>query len=144
MKRKLGENLYKRIKKLVLAKETFIEEIENFKSFIHCDFRPSNMIVDENNKVYFVDWESASWGHSLADVGQFFRYRSFFNNNNINCFEKSYNSFANNKLPDNWFDLSLFRDLINPLQLLSSNQKAPLRDADLINIINDTLTYWDH
>ena len=82
-------------------------------------------------------------GHSIADIGQFFRYRSFFNDTHFKLFEQIYNTFANRKLPDNWLELSLFRDLVNPLQLLSSNQEAPLRNVDLVNIIESTLAYWD-
>lgn len=94
--------------------------------------------------MFFVDWEGAWWGHSLADIGTFFRFRSFFNDTHINLFEQVYNSYARKKLPVNWFELSLFRDLVNPLQLLSSNQEAPLRNADLLNIIEGTLAYWGY
>lgn len=102
------------------------------------------MLVDENNQVFFVDWESASIGHSLTDIGQFLRYRSFFKNIDIEIFEQVYNTFANRKLPDNWFELSLFIDLVNPLQILSINQETPFRNTDLINIIEGTLAYWGY
>lgn len=141
---RIGEEKHERIQRLVFDKQEFISEIDSIKSFIHCDFRPANMLVNDNRQVYFVDWESACMGHSLADIGQFFRYRQFFDNTHINLFEQVYNSFANKKLPDNWFELSLFRDLVNPLQLLSSNQEAPLRNADLVNIIEGILKYWNY
>ncbi len=89
------------------------------------------MLVDEHKRVFFVDWEGASTGHSIADIGQFLRYRKFFDDIHTNLFEQIYNTFANKRLPDNWFELSLFRDLVNPLQILSSNQEAPFRNADL-------------
>lgn len=141
---RIGEELRERIQRLVLDKHKFISEIDSYKSFVHCDFRPANMLVDEQKRVFFVDWESASMGHSIADIGQFFRYRTFFKDTHINLFEQIYNTFANRRLPDNWFELSLFRDLVNPLQILSSNQDTPLRNADLINIIEGTLAYWDY
>ena len=141
---RIGEEIHDRIQRLVFDKQKYISEIDSFKSFIHCDFRPANMLVNEYEQVFFVDWESAWWGHSVADIGTFFRFRQFFNDTHINLFERVYNSFAKKKLPDNWFELSLFRDLVNPLQLLSSNQEAPLRNADLVNIIEGILTYWDY
>jgi thiamine kinase-like enzyme len=141
---RIGEEMRERIQRLVFDKQKFISEIDSFKSFIHCDFRPANMLVNEYKQVFFVDWEGAWWGHSIADIGTFFRFRPFFNDTHINLFEQVYNSFAKKKLPDNWFELSLFRDLVNPLQLLSSNQEAPLRNADLVNIIEGILTYWDY
>ncbi|MEA4890513.1 MAG: aminoglycoside phosphotransferase family protein [Clostridiaceae bacterium] len=141
---RIGEEICGKIQQLIFDKQSLIPEIDGYKSFIHCDFRPANMLVDENNQVYFVDWESACTGHSLADVGQFFRYRSFFKEAHIKLFEQVYNTFANRKLPDNWFELSLLRDLINPLQMLSLDQEAPVRNADLINIMINTLAYWDY
>lgn len=140
----IGEEIHGRIKRLVLEKQKLISEIDSFKSFIHCDFRPANMLVDEHKKVFFVDWEAACTGHSLADIGQFLRYRSFFKDTHIGLFEQVYNTIANRKLPGNWFELSLFRDLVNPLQILSSNQEAPFRNSDLINIIKGTLAYWGY
>jgi Ser/Thr protein kinase RdoA (MazF antagonist) len=144
VKAQLDTELRKRIQQLVLEKQELISEIDGYESFIHCDFRPANMLVDENKQVFFVDWEAACTGHSLADIGQFLRYRSFFKDTHIRLFEKTYNTFANRKLPNNWCELSLFRDLINPLQLLSSNQEATYRNSDLINIIKGTLAYWDY
>ncbi|MCL2512352.1 MAG: aminoglycoside phosphotransferase family protein [Oscillospiraceae bacterium] len=140
----IGEKMRERLRRLVSDKQKFISEINSYKSFIHCDFRPANMLADEHSQVFFVDWESAWRGHTLADIGQFFRYRRFFSDAHIELFEQVYNTYANRKLPGNWFELSLFRDLINPLQLLSSNQKAPLRNADLINIIEGALDYWGY
>lgn len=140
----LGTELCERIQRLVLEKQELISEIDRYESFIHCDFRPANMIVAENKQVFFVDWEAACTGHSLADIGQFFRYRSFFKDTHIRLFEEVYNTFAIRELPNNWYELSLFRDLVNPLQLLSSNQEAYYRNSDLINIIKETLAYWDY
>ena len=140
---RVGEVIYEKLQQLVLKNQKLISEIDAYKSFIHCDFRPANMLVDENKQVFFVDWESACTVHSLADIGQFLRYRHFFRETHIALFEQVYNTFANRKLPDNWFQLSLFRDLVNPLQMLSLKQESPVRNADLINIIEGTLAYGD-
>lgn len=141
---RIGEELREKIQRLVFDKHDWIEEIDRCKSFIHCDFRPVNMIVDRKNRLFFVDWESACWGHFLADIGAFFRFRSYFNEANIRLFEKTYHFFANHKLPDHWVELSLFRDLVNPLQLLASNQEAPKRNADLIHVVQETLDDWGY
>jgi len=138
----IGEEMRERIQRLVLDKQKFISEIDSYKSFIHCDFRPANMLVDEHNQVFFVDWEGAWRGHSIADIGTFLRYRQFFNDTHISLFGQIYNTFANKRLPDNWIELSLFRDLVNPLSLLSP--EAPYRNADLIAIIKETLVYWGY
>ena len=140
---RIGSKLYERIKQLVADKQELISQIDSYKSFIHGDFRPLNMLVDENRSIYFIDWEASWWGHTLADIGQFFRYRTFFSNEDIHLFEKIYNAYADKKLPSNWFELSLFRDLVNPLQLLSIKNETPLRNADLINVIEGILAFWN-
>lgn len=141
---RIGEEMRERIQKLVFDKQKFIPEIDSFKSLIHCDFRPANMLVNGYGQVYFVDWESAWWGHSIADTGTFFRFRRSFNDTHIKLFEQTYNSIAKRKLPDNWFELSIFRDLVNPLQLLSSNQEAPLRNTALVKILEGALAFWNY
>ncbi len=141
---RLGKERCDRIRRLVLDRRSFIPEIDSYRSFIHCDFRPANMLVDERQQLYIVDWESACTGHSLADLGQFLRYRRFFSNADIELFERVYNAFTNRKLPGRWYELSLFRDLIKPLQLLSLNQEAPHRNSDLIKIVEETLAYWGY
>lgn len=141
---RIGEKKREKILRLVSDKQDFLAEIDGIRSFIHCDFRPVNMLVNQENQVFFVDWESASWGHSLADIGAFFRYRSLFNNTHIRLFEQTYRACGGKELPDNWYDLSLLRDLVNPLQLLSSPQEAPMRNRNLGDIIENTLVYWGY
>lgn len=144
VKQQINDDIHKRIRKLIIDKQEFIPAIKKYKSLVHSDFRPANMLVDKHNQVYFVDWESAWWGYSLVDIGQFFRYIQFFGDSHINLFKKTYSACANRDIPDNWFELSLFIDLVNLLQLLSIKQDAPLRNADLINIINKKLEYFNY
>lgn len=101
----LGTELHQGIQQLVLEKQELISEIDRYKSFIHCDFRLANMLVDENNQVFFVDWEATCTGHSLADIGQFFRYRSFFKDTHIKLFKEVYKTFAIRELLNNWYEI---------------------------------------
>lgn len=142
VRERLGEERRRRILGLVLDKRDLIPEIDNFQSFIHGDFRPVNMLVDARDQVFIVDWEEAWRGHVLADIGQFFRYRRFFDQESVRLFGEIYHSQARSRLPENWFELALFRDLVNPLQLLSSYQEAPRRNADLLEIIDGMLDFW--
>ncbi len=139
---KLGKVRCANIKELLTKEHSKINEIDQYKSFIHCDFRPANMLLDENQNVIFVDWESASIGHSLADIGQFFRYRQFFQKQDYELFEKVYNMNAVQKLPKDWAELSLLRDLVNPLQMLSSVQEMPQKEKDLLQLIDQTMEYF--
>jgi thiamine kinase-like enzyme len=144
VRQRLNDGIHKRIRKLIIDKQEFIPAIKRYRSLVHSDFRPANMIVDKHNQVYFVDWESAWRGYALVDIGQFFRYIQFFDDSHINLFKNTYSACANRDIPDNWFELSLFIDLVNLLQLLSIKQDAPLRNADLLNIINKKLEYFNY
>lgn len=142
IKDRLGDELFEKLRRCVINRQSLMPEIDKYVSLIHCDFRPANMLINKKFEIFFVDWEYACLGHSLADVGQFFRYRSFFSNADMVLFEKVYNEYADAKLPINWIDLSSLRDLINPMQMLSAKQEFPLKNKDLICIINKTLDYW--
>lgn len=140
LKDRLGDELHKKLTCFIKNNASFIPEIDKYQALIHSDFRPANMLVNEKNQVYFVDWEYACTGHSLGDIGQFFRYESFFTQADKELFESEYNSYAKVKLPDNWFELARFRDLINPMQMLSYYQSSPLKDKDLIKVIGEIIS----
>ncbi len=139
---KLGKERCCELKDLIKKNHEKIKEIDQYTSLLHCDFRPANMLLDENKKVVFVDWESASIGHSLADIGQFFRYRQFFHKQDFELFEEVYNRNAIRRLPKDWVELSLLRDLVNPLQMLSSVQKMPQKEQDLLQLVDQTIEYF--
>lgn len=68
----IGKNIKERVKKLISDQQNNLKVIDKYICFIHSDFRPANMIVDKNNKIWIVDLEFSGFGHSLADIGQFF------------------------------------------------------------------------
>jgi thiamine kinase-like enzyme len=138
---RIGPEIKNRIKKLIAEKQTCLQQIDQYISLVHSDFRPANMIIDRNNAVWIVDWEFAGYGHSVADIGQFFRYSNCFDRAQIKLFEDTYNSLAYRILPINWYELCKLRDLINPLQMLGESENYPLKYNDLRDVILDTLEY---
>lgn len=139
---RLGSDIKNRVKQLISDKKNELKLIDEYNSFIHGDFRPANMIIDKDNDIWVVDWEFAGFGHSLADIGQFFRYSNCFEKSQIFKFEEVYNSFAKKSLPSNWYELSKLRDLANPLQMLGGAEELPEKYKDLKNLIIDTLKYF--
>lgn len=142
--KRLGINIVNQIKILIHDHKTMLKEIDKYKSMIHCDYRPANMLVDEKNKVYIVDWEYFGYGHILADIGQFFRYHKYFDKKQFELFEKKYNEVSLTKLPDNWLSLCILRDLVNPLQMIGTNEECPHKFDDLKNIVIDILGYFNY
>lgn len=141
---RIGNDIKERVKKLISDKQSNLHVIDKYISFIHSDFRPANMIVDKNNKIWIIDWEFSGFGHSLADIGQFFRYFNCFELTQIKKFEVVYNSFSKRTLPSNWYELSKLRDLVNPLQMLGAKENLPQKYTDLKNIILDSLVLFGY
>lgn len=141
---RIGNQIKERVKKLILDKKDDLKRIDNYISFIHSDFRPANMIIDKKNSIWIVDWEFSGFGHSLADIGQFFRYSNCFEPAQINKFELIYNSFSKRMLPSDWYELSKLRDLVNPLQMLGAEENLPRKYTDLKNLILDTLGFFGY
>lgn len=46
------------------------KEMADHNSVLHCDFNPSNVIINSSGEVYVVDWSHASQGHSAADAAK--------------------------------------------------------------------------
>lgn len=142
--KRIGNDIKKRVKKLISDKRSNLNTINKYISFIHSDFRPANMMIDKNKNIWIVDWEFSGFGHSLADIGQFFRYSNCFELSQIKKFEVVYNSVSKRSLPSNWYELSKLRDLINPLQMLGEKENLPEKYFDLKNLILDSLNLFGY
>lgn len=136
---RLGDKIVFEIKEMLKKRYKDIIEINKYNSLIHGDFKLSNLMIDKYNKVYITDFEFCNYGHILADIGQFFREEEKFSKSYIEVFEKVYNKYAVVKLPENWYSLSKLRDLINPLQLLTSEGEANNKNRDLIELVRKYL-----
>lgn len=137
--RKLGTELSDRIRKYIENNENNIKRIEERIAFVHNDFRPINIIIN-NNKPYFIDWEGSMAGHVFGDIGQFLRIKEQITEKTEKLFIDSYNNTTKNKLPEDYKELAKIRDLVNPLQMLGSKHDLHNKDRDLINIIRTTCT----
>ena len=100
------------------------------------------MMIDHKKDIWIVDWEFAGFGHSLADIGQFFRESDRFDEVQKKVFEVAYNRIAKRRLPKYWYQLSKLRDLVNPLQMIgASEENYPIKYADFNKQIQQTLAY---
>lgn len=142
LKQRIGNELIERIRKLSVDKFKELIIIDLYKSFTHCDFRCSNMLINEKGKIYIVDWEFGNEGHILGDIGQFFRFKEDSLYDKRLIFQEEYNANANIKLPDNWYDLSKLRDLINPIQMLGNKNIGVNKNRALKELIVSTLNYF--
>lgn len=65
---------------------TRLESTSKGNSLCHGDFNPSNIIIDENDKAYIIDWSHATQGNPAADVAR--TYLLFWLNGEIETAKK--------------------------------------------------------
>ena len=141
--KRVGVDVQQRLKKVINSSHKELESIDSLHTVIHNDFQLDNLIVDTNKKVFITDWESATVNHMITDIGQFFRFSKKFSQNQFDIFEHFYNNEAKVPLPENWYELARLRDLVNLLQLISSDQELPNYHMTLKNLIIETLDFFE-
>ncbi len=141
--KRLGVDVKRRIKSIIANSSDRLKDIDSMHSVIHNDFSLDNLIIDKDGKVFITDWEWITVNHTLTDMGQFFRLSDKFTNSQLELFEKYYNLLANIHLPSNWYELMKLRDLVNLLQLISSERDLPSYHEALRNLIIKTVEYFE-
>jgi Predicted aminoglycoside phosphotransferase len=136
--RKLGDELTEAVRSYIENNDRNIGRIEQRIAFVHNDFRPINIIVDNSGSPCFIDWEGSMAGHAIGDIGQFLRINEQVNERNEKLFIDSYNHTAKDKLPDDYKKLARLRDLVNLLQMLNTEYNLKNKDRDLIKLIGNT------
>lgn len=131
VRKRLGTPLAARLEKYIQAQSVSLEKIESDKVLIHCDFKTANMLITPRGQLCITDWEFAGNGHRVSDIGQFFRYKTHFLPGSRRTFEKEYNAVSNTGLAKNWYSLCRLRDLANLLEMISRQENAPVKFADI-------------
>jgi aminoglycoside phosphotransferase (APT) family kinase protein len=137
--KRLGKNTVEKINRIVNENKKNLIKLDEDIRLVHGDFQGTNILIKDDKLSGILDWEFVMAGHPLADIGQFFRYEEYFNENLIKVFENEYNKHSSYKLIDEWYKVSKLRDLANVIQLLNANKDMPNKYATLKNIVNNTL-----
>lgn len=66
--------------------------MESHKELCHGDFDPSNIVINEKNEYYIIDWAHVTSGNGAGDCAQ--TYLSFAINDNIELADKYLNKFV--------------------------------------------------
>ena len=138
-RRRLGNDIIDKIEEIVKENEKILLELDKDIRLVHGDFQGTNILVKDNKLSGILDWEFAMAGHPIADIGQFFRYEEYFNNNLIQVFEQEYNKNSDYKLMEDWYKISKLRDLTNLIQLMNADKEMPNKYANIKGLIVNIL-----
>lgn len=138
-KERLGKNIVEKINLVVSQNKEILMKLDKDIRLIHGDFQGTNILMRNDKIAGILDWELAMAGHPLSDIGQFFRYDEYFNNELIYAFEDEYNKNSTYRLIDDWYKISKLRDLINLIKLVDTRENMPNKHKNIINIINNIL-----
>lgn len=136
---RLGRELIEKIRILVDKSREELVNLDNDPRLVHGDFQGTNILIKENRISGIIDWEFSMAGHPLADIGQFFRYDEYFNEESISIFEEEYRKKSDYILPENWYELSKVRDMVNLIQLLGFKEEMPNRYREIKSLIMKTI-----
>jgi aminoglycoside phosphotransferase (APT) family kinase protein len=138
-KKRLGETIVDKIINIVAKNEKILVELDKDIRLVHGDFQGTNILVKDNKLAGILDWEFVMAGHPLADIGQFFRYEEYFNDDLVTVFKDEYNKNSDYKLNDNWYEISKLRDLVNLIQLIDAKGNMPNKYRNIKDIIINIL-----
>lgn len=110
----LDEQLYKKA----------IEKFENMKqqlpspdgpSFVHMDFRPANIIIDNDKVSGIIDFESVRFGSTEVDFTKLYRDFLSYDDVFLNAYKEGYNSIRQLIDLENVLPFYLFTDAFNSI-----------------------------
>lgn len=135
VKLRLGNENINKIKSIIYKYEEELSYIEKDSRLIHGDFQGTNIIINNETVSGIIDWEFCMSGSPLMDMGQFFRYEEYFDNELIIAFENEYKKVCDYKLMDNWYNISKIIDLLSLIQLMNRDEDMPNKYNKIIQII---------
>lgn len=139
VKLRLGNRKINKIRSIIYRYEKELSHIERDSRLIHGDFQGTNIIINNESVSGIIDWEFCMSGSPLMDIGQFFRYEEYFDNELIMAFEKEYKEVCDYKLIDNWYNISKIIDLLSLIQLMSRDEDMPNKYNKINQIIEDII-----
>ncbi|OOM16766.1 aminoglycoside phosphotransferase family protein [Clostridium saccharobutylicum] len=140
VRKRLGNDIVNKIKQVVKQNEKNLLDLDKDSRLVHGDFQGTNILINKGIVCGILDWEFAMAGHPLEDIGQFFRYEEYFNDDLVRAFEEEYTKMSDYTLSDNWYNISKLRDLVNLIQLIGEKDEMPTKYANIRTIIEKNLS----
>jgi len=107
----------------------------------HSDYKPWNLLVDEQRIAGVLDWEFAFAGWRLNDLANFLRYCERQPPEYKNRFVDGYLA-GGGRLPDDWFRLARLVDIMGFCDFLSRPHDDPAIRRDITPLIERTIALF--
>ena len=137
---RLGNERASRLKDFLNDNQGFFPVVSQGGVLVHSDFKPVNLLWDEDSGLTVLDWEFAHIGNPLIDFAILLRHFQDFPLN-INSLEKGYSEHGG-IFVDDWIRKARLADVINVVQLLNTPVERPQLFKFLLQSINFTIFRW--
>ena len=111
---------------------TRLESMPKHEKICHGDFNPSNVIIDENDTAYIIDWSHVTQGNASADVAR--TYLLFWLNGDINGAKKYLDLFCQKTGTDKKY-VQKWMPIVAASQLVKGNEKEREFLHSWINVV---------
>ena len=137
--KRLGNDNIEKIKSIVNRNIQVLKSLDYDSRLIHGDFQGTNIVILNNRVSGIIDWEFCMSGCPLMDIGQFFRYEEYFDEELINEFKYEYEMISDYPLIDEWYKMSRILDLISLIQLMGRDEDMPNKYTKIKSIVECTI-----
>lgn len=111
--------------------------------YSHGDFSIGNILIDNNNDVWLIDFEYSLSAPIYYDIGRFFRdndnLNSYRTKNICEAFSNGYNSSGRHQLSEDWIKLARLMDMTSLLNLLNYESAIKNWASDIEDEIKHTM-----
>lgn len=138
--KRIGMDLMNKVNLIIEKyKEEINKKTDDF--LIHCDFKSSNLLVMQDEKVYITDWEYLGYGNRYFDIGLFFRYKKFFTQKDIKIFFDEYNKNTKIQLDKNWIEIGTLCNIISLMEMLGREEEALEKNNEIKILIEKEINF---
>ena len=141
VRHRLGDELTDETLKFMQKNKDFFPTVKDNICLTHSDFKPVNLLYNNDGRVFVLDWEFAHAGIGILDFSILLRHRNQFPLD-LNALTQGYTD-SGGHLPDEWLRSALITDFVNIMTLLDSPPERPNLFRQLKKAIQFTINHWE-
>ena len=144
-RQRLSTTLYSAVKAGLLTHRTLLEQSEPKITLVHSDFNGTNMLASKDDEGWkisaLLDWEFATAGTTLFDLGQMLRYERLFPSEYVQSLTNAFVE-GGGRLPENWRRICAWMDVVNLCGFLNDVEERPAFFSHVRELLQHTVEEW--